>query len=99
MRIGQRRKVLEKSEEVGRIETETLVNYETVVMFGREEREVEEYRGVRGEYLGERVNMLGLVSGRGLMMFRFGLCCVELFDLFSFLFFMLVCVHIFFTYY
>lgn len=61
-RIAQRRKVLEKSEDVGRIETETLVNYETVVMFGRERKEVVEYDGVRREYMEERVNMLGLVS-------------------------------------
>lgn len=61
-RLEQRRKVLERSEDVGRIETETLVNYETVVMFGREKKEVEEYDMVRKEYTQERVNMLGLFA-------------------------------------
>ena len=58
----QRRQVLEKSDAVGRIETETLTNYETVVMFGREQKEVEEYDIVRKEYTQERVNMLGLFA-------------------------------------
>lgn len=61
-RMKQRRKVLEKSEDVGRIETETLVNYETVAMFGREKRETEEYDMIRKEYTDERVAMLGLFS-------------------------------------
>jgi len=61
-RLEQRRKVLDKSEAVGRIETETLANYETVVMFGREMKEVEEYDTVRKEYTIERVNMLGLFA-------------------------------------
>lgn len=61
-RMEQRRKVLEKSEDVGRIETETLVNYETVAMFGREKREVQTYDIVRKDYTDERVNMLGLFA-------------------------------------
>ncbi|KAL7537825.1 hypothetical protein ACHAXR_008106 [Thalassiosira sp. AJA248-18] len=61
-RMEQRRKVLDKSEEVGRIETETLVNYETVVMFGRERKEVDAYDVVRKEYTEERVKMLGLFA-------------------------------------
>ena len=61
-RMTQRRLVLEKSDEVGRIETETLINYETVVMFGREQKEVEDYDAVRKEYKQERVNMLGLFA-------------------------------------
>ena len=61
-RMQQRRRVLEKSEEVGRIETETLVNYETIAMFGKEKREVEHYDFARKEYTTERVNMLGLFS-------------------------------------
>jgi len=61
-KIQQRRKVLEKSDAVGRIETETLVNYETVAMFGREMREVEEYDIIRKDYTDERVNMLGLFA-------------------------------------
>lgn len=61
-RLEQRRKVLEKSEDVGRIETETLVNYETVVIFGREQNEAVEYDIVRKEYTEERVNMLGLFA-------------------------------------
>ena len=61
-RMVQRRQVLEKSDEVGRIETETLTNYETVVMFGREQKEVEDYDIVRKEYTQERVNMLGLFA-------------------------------------
>lgn len=43
-RLEQRRKVIESSEDVGRLETETLVNYETVVMFGREKKEVDASR-------------------------------------------------------
>ena len=61
-RLEQRRKVLDKSEDVGRIETETLVNYETVVIFGREQNEAVEYDIVRKEYTEERVNMLGLFA-------------------------------------
>jgi len=61
-RLEQRRKVLDKSEDVGRIETETLVNYETVVIFGREHTEALEYDIVRKEYTEERVNMLGLFA-------------------------------------
>eukprot|EP00984_Skeletonema_dohrnii_P003812 scaffold1310_cov128-Skeletonema_dohrnii-CCMP3373.AAC.15 len=61
-KVQQRRKVLEKSDAVGRIETETLVNYETVAMFGREMREVEEYDMIRKDYTDERVNMLGLFA-------------------------------------
>ena len=61
-RLEQRRKVLERSEAVGRIETETLVNYETVVMFGREKKEVEAYDIVRKAYTEERVKMLGLFA-------------------------------------
>lgn len=61
-RLEQRRRVLDKSEAVGRIETETLVNYETVVMFGREKKEVDAYDIVRKEYTKERVKMLGLFS-------------------------------------
>ena len=61
-RLEQRRKVLDSSESVSRIETETLVNYETVVMFGREQKEVEEYDVVRKEYTQERVKMLSLFA-------------------------------------
>jgi len=61
-RLDQRRKVLDSSESVSRIETETLVNYETVVMFGREQKEVEEYNVVRKEYTHERVKMLSLFA-------------------------------------
>lgn len=61
-RLEQRRKVLDSSESVSRIETETLVNYETVVMFGREQKEVEEYDETRKEYTHERVKMLSLFA-------------------------------------
>jgi ABC-type transport system involved in Fe-S cluster assembly fused permease/ATPase subunit len=61
-RLEQRRKVLDRSEDVGRIETETLVNYETVVIFGREQSEAAEYDAARKEYTDERVNMLGLFA-------------------------------------
>mmetsp|Transcript_19504 Transcript_19504/g.42389 ORF Transcript_19504/g.42389 Transcript_19504/m.42389 type:complete len:626 (+) Transcript_19504:862-2739(+) len=61
-RLEQRRKVLDASESVSRIETETLVNYETVVMFGREQKEVDAYDVVRKEYTEERVKMLGLFA-------------------------------------
>ncbi|KAL9191148.1 hypothetical protein ACHAXT_000854 [Thalassiosira profunda] len=61
-RLEQRRRVLDKSDDVGRIEMETLVNYETVSMFGRELKEVEAYDTVRKEYTEERVKMLGLFA-------------------------------------
>ena len=61
-RMQQRRLVLEKSEDVGRIESETLVNIETVAIFGREKRQVEEYKSTRKDYTDERVKMLGLFS-------------------------------------
>jgi len=61
-RVEQRRRVLDRSEDVGRIETETLINYETVVMFGRERKEVDAYDAVRKEYTEERVRMLGLFA-------------------------------------
>lgn len=61
-RLEQRRKVIESSETVGRIETESLVNYETIVMFGKEGGEVERYGTVRKEYKNERVDMLGLFA-------------------------------------
>eukprot|EP00804_Cyclotella_cryptica_P012699 CCRYP_016278-RA/>CCRYP_016278-RA protein AED:0.37 eAED:0.37 QI:147/1/1/1/1/1/6/445/759 len=79
-RMSQRRQVLEKSDEVGRIETETLVNYETVVMFGREQKEVEEYDAVRKEYTEERVNMLGLFAWLqlGQQTIRLGGTCIGL---------------------
>jgi len=62
LRLDQRRRVIEKNDAVGRIETETLVNYETVAMFGREEKEVGSYGEVRSEYKEERVKMLSLFS-------------------------------------
>ncbi|KAL7530023.1 hypothetical protein ACHAWF_003215, partial [Thalassiosira exigua] len=62
-RLEQRRRVLDRSEAVGRIETEALVNYETVVMFGREGKEVDAYDRVRKEYADERLRMLGLFAG------------------------------------
>ena len=62
LRLDQRRRVIEKNEAVGRIETETLVNYETVAMFGREEKEVGSYGEARSEYKEERVKMLSLFS-------------------------------------
>ena len=62
LRLDQRRRVIEKNEAVGRIETETLVNYETVAMFGREYKEVGSYGEARGEYKEERVKMLSLFS-------------------------------------
>jgi ABC-type multidrug transport system fused ATPase/permease subunit len=79
-RMTQRRQVLDKSDEVGRIETETLVNYETVVMFGREQKEVEEYDAVRKEYTQERVNMLGLFAWLqlGQQTIRLGGTCIGL---------------------
>ena len=61
-RLDQRRRVIEKNEAVGRIETETLVNYETVAMFGGERRAAAEYDAARGEYADARVEMLGLFA-------------------------------------
>jgi ABC-type transport system involved in Fe-S cluster assembly fused permease/ATPase subunit len=79
-RMTQRRHVLQRSDDVGRIETETLVNYETVVMFGREQKEVEEYDVVRQEYTQERVNMLGLFAWLqlGQQTIRLGGTCIGL---------------------
>jgi ABC-type transport system involved in Fe-S cluster assembly fused permease/ATPase subunit len=38
------------------------VNYETVLIFGREQNEAAEYDAARKEYTDERVNMLGLFA-------------------------------------
>jgi ABC-type transport system involved in Fe-S cluster assembly fused permease/ATPase subunit len=54
--------VNEKNEDIGRIETETLINYETVAIFGRERQAALEYDIVRGEYAEERVKMIGLFA-------------------------------------
>jgi ABC-type transport system involved in Fe-S cluster assembly fused permease/ATPase subunit len=61
-RLEQRRRVNEKNEDIGRIETETLINYETVAIFGRERQAALEYDIVRGEYAEERVKMIGLFA-------------------------------------
>jgi len=42
-RLEQRRRVNEKNEDIGRIETETLINYETVAIFGQERQAALEY--------------------------------------------------------
>lgn len=61
-RIAFRRKLIEASDAVGQKETETLVNYETVSMFGRTRHEVQQYSDLRQDYKEKRVEMLGLFS-------------------------------------
>ena len=61
-RIAFRRKLIEASDAVGQKETETLVNYETVSMFGRTRHEVQQYSDLRQDYKDKRVEMLGLFS-------------------------------------
>jgi len=61
-RISYRRKLIEASDAVGQKETETLVNYETVSMFGRTNHEVKLYAELRQIYKTRRVNMLGMFA-------------------------------------
>ena len=58
-RVKVRRRVITASDAVGQKETETLVNYETVAMFGRSEHEVADYQVLRQTYKDRRVEMLG----------------------------------------
>jgi len=61
-RIAFRRKLIEASDAVGQKETETLVNYETVAMFGRTKNEIEQYSLLRQTYKDRRVEMLGMFA-------------------------------------
>lgn len=61
-RIIFRRKLIEASDAVGQKETETLVNYETVSMFGRTRYEIEQYSKLRQEYKDRRVEMLAMFA-------------------------------------
>jgi ATP-binding cassette subfamily B protein len=61
-RIAFRRKLIEASDAVGQKETETLVNYETVAMFGRTEYEIEQYTLLRQTYKDSRVEMLAVFA-------------------------------------
>lgn len=61
-RIKYRRRLIEANDEVGQKETETLVNYETVSMFGRTNDEIKQYGGLRQTYKDRRVNMLSVFS-------------------------------------
>jgi ABC-type multidrug transport system fused ATPase/permease subunit len=61
-RIDFRRKLNEASDAVGQKETETLVNYETVAMFGRTHYEIQQYSHLRQDYKDRRVEMLGLFA-------------------------------------
>lgn len=61
-RIAFRRKLIAASDAVGQKETETLVNYETVSMFGRTNYEIQQYSQLRQEYKYRRVEMLGMFA-------------------------------------
>ena len=61
-RIAFRRKLIAASDAIGQKETETLVNYETVSMFGRTKYEIQKYSHLRQEYKHRRVEMLGMFS-------------------------------------
>mmetsp|Transcript_2618 Transcript_2618/g.3815 ORF Transcript_2618/g.3815 Transcript_2618/m.3815 type:complete len:517 (-) Transcript_2618:864-2414(-) len=60
--IAYRRKLIEASDAVGQKETETLVNYETVSMFGRTSYEIQQYGILRQTYKHRRVEMLGMFA-------------------------------------
>lgn len=79
-RLNQRRRVNEKNEAVGRIEAETLINYETVAIFGRERQAALEYDVLRGDYAEERVRMIGLFAwlSLGQDSIRLGGMCIGL---------------------
>ncbi len=61
-RIVFRRKLIEASDNVGQKEVETLVNYETVAMFGRTQYEIQEYSSLRQIYKDRRVEMLAMFA-------------------------------------
>lgn len=61
-RVTYRRRLIEANDAVGQKETETLVNYETVAMFGRTRQEVKEYGELRQEYKDRRVEMLSMFN-------------------------------------
>eukprot|EP00566_Odontella_aurita_P007131 CAMPEP_0113528560 /NCGR_PEP_ID=MMETSP0015_2-20120614/1912_1 /TAXON_ID=2838 /ORGANISM="Odontella" /LENGTH=734 /DNA_ID=CAMNT_0000427105 /DNA_START=209 /DNA_END=2413 /DNA_ORIENTATION=+ /assembly_acc=CAM_ASM_000160 len=61
-RVTYRRRLIEANDAVGQKETETLVNYETVAMFGRTRHEVEDYGELRQEYKDRRVEMLSMFN-------------------------------------
>jgi ABC-type transport system involved in Fe-S cluster assembly fused permease/ATPase subunit len=61
-RIVFRRKLIEASDAVGQKEVETLVNYETVSMFGRTQYEIEQYALLRQVYKDRRVEMLAMFA-------------------------------------
>ena len=61
-RIAFRRKLIEANDAVGQKETETLVHYETVSIFGRTEEEIEKYGALRQTYKDRRVEMLSMFA-------------------------------------
>ena len=61
-RIVFRRKLIEASDAVAQKETETLVNFETVTMFGRSQHEIELYKELRQIYKDRRVEMLAMFA-------------------------------------
>lgn len=61
-RIAFRRKLIEASDAVGQKETETLVHYETVSIFGRTEEEIKKYCALRQTYKDRRVEMLSMFA-------------------------------------
>lgn len=61
-RIAFRRKLIEANDAVGQKETETLVHYETVSIFGRTEEEIKKYGTLRQTYKDRRVEMLSMFA-------------------------------------
>jgi ABC-type multidrug transport system fused ATPase/permease subunit len=61
-RIAFRRTLIQASDDIGQKETETLVNYETVSMFGRSCYEIQAYSALRQVYKYRRVEMLGMFA-------------------------------------
>ena len=61
-RISFRRKLIEASDKIGQKETETLINYETVAMFGRTTHEIQQYANLRQDYKYKRMEMLGMFA-------------------------------------
>lgn len=61
-RVAFRRILIAASDAVGQKETETLVNYETVAMFGRTDDEIHAYGKLRQTYKDRRVEMLSMFA-------------------------------------
>eukprot|EP00594_Rhizosolenia_setigera_P017645 CAMPEP_0178977182 /NCGR_PEP_ID=MMETSP0789-20121207/24329_1 /TAXON_ID=3005 /ORGANISM="Rhizosolenia setigera, Strain CCMP 1694" /LENGTH=709 /DNA_ID=CAMNT_0020666517 /DNA_START=23 /DNA_END=2152 /DNA_ORIENTATION=+ len=62
-RIHHKRRVNEASDAYSKKETESLVNYETVKMFGRTEDEIKRYTELRLNYKNSRIALMLLIQG------------------------------------